>query len=115
MEPTLVAAVGAQRCRVGTDEVLDVLRHGVEDVAQRALGIELNWHTSALVTTDDLRPANARAGTANGVDWGFVSHRLAAGPPESAAVTAESAVLRATFETNPIPERIHPRMYVASR
>lgn len=114
---TLWAGVAAQQCTVGTDVVLEVLRHGIVDVAQRALGIELNWGTFANVQVEDLpkRPSDAQLARhfgSDGLDFEFVERRWAAGAPSSAVFTAESSVMRADWESNPDPDRYNPAIYV---
>jgi hypothetical protein len=112
---TVVAAVGARPRdgEVDIDVVLDVVRSAVERVVQQAMGIELNWHVSAFLRSDDLESANPEpAKGAAGLDWEFVRSRLRSGRPTSIAVSAESSVMRADFDRDPNFDRMNPAMYV---
>jgi hypothetical protein len=116
---TLVAGVAAQQCTVGTEQVLGALRRGIEDVAQRALGIELNWNTFAAnqIEVDPARLSDQQIAShfgSDGIDLDFVARRWGSGEPASAVFSAESSVMRSSWESNPDPERFNPAMDVAT-
>ncbi len=117
MTETLIAGVAAQQCTVSPATVLEWVRHGIEDVAQRALGIELTWHTFASLEVEDLPRRASEAQLTrhfgrDGLDYAFVERRWAQGEPGSAQFGAESKKMRDEWEADPDIERYNPAMDV---
>ena len=100
-EPALFGGVAATGRRPTTD-VVAVLRHGVEQAAVRAMGIELTWTTSAITTSDDLQSEAADTGRP-GLDWDFIVGRE--GVLSSVALIGQATALLA--------HPSHPRATVA--
>lgn len=112
--PTVVASlsVGGRPGGFEVDDVIGVVRRAVEDLVQRAMGIEMTWSTYASVSSDDLESGLTRTGV-DGLDWSFARGRLRADMPRTLAITGVSTVLYEAFHQDPDMDRYNPRMYVA--
>lgn len=73
-EPALFAGVAVSWARP-VEDVVAVLRDGVEQVALGTLGIDLTWTTVAITSADDLESGRTDDTSRPGLDWDFVLGR----------------------------------------
>lgn len=74
-EPAMFGGVAVQSSRPSDEDVVAVLRDGVERVVHQCTGIELTWTTVATVASDDLSSEDTDAVARPGIDWDFAVGR----------------------------------------
>ena len=89
-EVALFGGVAVQSSRPSDEDVVAVLRNGVERVVAQCMGIDLSWTTSAIVSSDDLHSETSGTGR-QGIDWEFALGR--GEPLESVTLMATATAM----------------------
>lgn len=110
-EPAVVAGLVVQSSSCSDEDVVAVLREGVEGVVGQCMGVELTWTTSAIVGSDDLSSEYSDTGR-SGIDWDFALGR--GEPLRSVAVGATTTAMQG-YHWHPkwAPVRVGARMPIS--
>ncbi|GEK21769.1 hypothetical protein [Cellulomonas xylanilytica] len=96
-ELAMFGGVAVQSGRPSDQDVVAVLRDGVEHVVASCLGVDLTWTTTAVVASDDLSTGNADIGRP-GLDWAFA---LGRGEPLLAVTLSATATALEGYDWHP--------------
>lgn len=111
-EVAMYGGVVVQSSRPSDEDVVAVLRDGVEQVVQQCMGIDLSWTTTAFVASDDLTSARtaAKAGRRR-IDWDLP---LGRGEPLQSVTLSATATALEDHHWHPkwLPVTAHARMPV---